>query len=97
LAGSRDSGSAANLLQHDSQSFTGLPGLTGPGVLPLLRPVSDCLSAVEVGSSRMATRLMFLVLMVSCISDVQAACQCHEATDDGDIKIVVAHAGGWRC
>jgi hypothetical protein len=73
------------------------PGLTGPGVLPLLCPVSDCLSAVEVGPSRMAARLMFLVPTVSCISVVQAVGQCHKATDDGDFEIVVAHAGGWRC
>jgi hypothetical protein len=93
LAGSRDGGTTASPLQHDSLCFV---GLTGPGVLPLLCPVSDCLSAVEVGSSRVAARLLFLVVTVSCISAVQAVGQCHEATDDGDSKIVVAYAGGWR-
>jgi hypothetical protein len=50
-----------------------------------------------VGSSRVATSLLFLVPTVSCISAAQAAGQFHEVTDDGDFKIVVAHAGGWRC
>jgi hypothetical protein len=59
--------------------------------------VSECLSAVEVGSSRVAARLLFLVPTVSCIFVVQTIGQCHEATDDGDFEIVVAHAGGWRC
>jgi hypothetical protein len=73
------------------------PGLSGPGVLPLLCLVSDCLSAVEVGSSRVAARLLFLVPTVPCTSVVQAVGQCHEATGDGDFKIVVAHAGGRQC
>jgi hypothetical protein len=47
------------------------PGLTGLGVLPLLCPISDCLSAVEVDSSGVAVRLLFLVPTVSCISVVQ--------------------------
>jgi hypothetical protein len=101
LAGSQDGGSAASLLQHGDRSFTGpygpQSGLTGPGVLPLLCPVSDCLSAMEVGSSHVAARLLFLVSTVSCISVVQAASQCHKETGDGDFKIMVAHASGWRC
>ena len=65
-------------------------------MLPLLCPVDDCLSAVEVGPSRVAARLLSLAPTMSCASGILAACQCHEVTDDGDIKIVVAHTGGRR-
>jgi hypothetical protein len=79
-----------------SQAHLGLMGPVGPSVILLLCPANDCLSAVEVGSSRVATRLLFLVPMMSCISIGQAVDQC-QATDDGDYKIVVAHASGWPC
>jgi hypothetical protein len=52
--------------------------------------------AVEAGSSGVATRLLFLDPTMLCVSALQAAGQCHEATDDGDYKIVVAHVGRWR-
>jgi hypothetical protein len=39
-------------------------------------------------------RLLFLIPTMSCASVLQAVCQCHETADDGDNKIVVAHAGG---
>ena len=41
------------------------PGQCGPGVLPLLCPVYDCLAAVEVGSSRVAARLLSLAPKMS--------------------------------
>jgi hypothetical protein len=65
------------------------PGPTGPGVLPLLCPINECLSAVEVGSSHMAMRLVFLVPNMSRTSVYQVVGQCHEAAHDGDFKIVV--------
>ena len=65
-------------------------------MLPLLCPVDDCLSAVEVGPSRVAARLLSLAPKMSCTFGVQAACQYHEATHEDDCKTVVAHAGGWR-
>jgi hypothetical protein len=46
------------------------PGQSGPGVLQLLCPVNDCLSAVEVGSSRLAARLLFLAPTMSCASAI---------------------------
>jgi hypothetical protein len=39
-------------------------------------------------------RLLLLVPALLSASILWAACQCLEATDDGDYKIVVAHAGG---
>ena len=77
-------------------SIRARPGQCGPGVLPLLCPVYDCLAAVEVGSSCVAARLLSLAPTMSCASGVLAACRCHEAMDDGDFKIVVAHASGRR-
>jgi hypothetical protein len=65
-------------------------------VLQLLCLVNECLSAVEVGFSRLAVRLLFLAPTMSCASAVQAVGWCHEAADDGDYKIVVAHAGERR-
>jgi hypothetical protein len=71
-----------------SRAHPGLAGLMEPGVLPLLCPVNDFLSPVEVDSSRLATRLLFLASTMSCVSIVQPACQqCQEATDDGGFKI----------
>jgi hypothetical protein len=58
--------------------------------------VSYTPSSVEVGFSRVVARLLYLVSKMSCTSVVQAACQCHEATDEDDFKILVAHVGGWR-
>jgi hypothetical protein len=52
--------------------------------------------AVEAGSFGMVVRLLFLDPTMSCVSALQAAGQCHEATDDGDYKIMVVHAGGWQ-
>jgi hypothetical protein len=46
------------------------PGLARPSVLPLLCRANDCLSVVEVGSSRMAARLFSLVPKMSCTSIV---------------------------
>jgi hypothetical protein len=74
LAGSRTAAlrpAYCSTVAGASRAIWPRPGLTGLGVLPLLCPVSDCLSAVEVGSSGVAVRLLFLVPTVSCISVVQ--------------------------
>jgi hypothetical protein len=59
-------------------------------------PSSRCLSAVEVDPSRVDTGLLFLVPTRSSTSILQAAYKHHEAADDVDYKIVVAHVGGRR-
>jgi hypothetical protein len=103
LEGSRDGGSAASATQQGGRSFTGSfgPGRIRLGLVcsrRLVRPLTASLhgGAVEEGSSHVAARLLFLALTMSCVSTIQAAIQCHEVTDDGDFKIVVAQAGGWR-
>jgi hypothetical protein len=58
-------------------------GLTGPSVPPLICPANDCLSAVEVGSSRVAVRLLFLASITPCAFAVQAAGQ----SDDGGTRL----------
>jgi hypothetical protein len=103
LEGSQDGGSAASATHQGGQSFT---GPFGPGQIRLGLVCSRCLvrsltaslcgGAVEVGSSHVAARLLFLALTMSCASTIQAAVQCHKVTDDGDFKTVVAQASGWR-
>jgi hypothetical protein len=61
----------------------------------LLCLVNDCLSTVGVEPSRVAARILLLVLAMSCASVLYAAYQCHEATGDGDYKIMVAHVDIW--
>jgi hypothetical protein len=58
--GTAQGGSATSPLQHGGRSFMGSSGLgraAGPGVLWMLCPTNYCLSVVEEGSSRVATRL----------------------------------------
>jgi hypothetical protein len=61
-----------------------------------LCPISDCPPAVEVGSSRMVVRLLFLTVTMSRAFVVHATCQRCKVNDDEDYKIVFAYAGGWR-
>jgi hypothetical protein len=79
-----------------SRAHLVLAGLVGAWCAPAAMFRSMTASqAVEAGSSGVAARLLFLDPTISCVSALQAAVQCYEATDDGEYKIVVAHAGGW--
>jgi hypothetical protein len=95
----RDGGSAASLLQHGGRSFTGPsgPGRASRGLVcsRCYVPVNDRLSGGGGGFLQRGCEAAVPRPMMSCVFALQAACQCHEATDDGDYKIVVVHAGGW--
>jgi hypothetical protein len=66
----------------------------GPSVPLLLCPVKDRRSAVEVGFSRAAAELLYLVPMMSCTTTLQGVHHCSRRDGDGDCKIMVACVGG---
>jgi hypothetical protein len=73
----------------------------GPSVLVVQRgpgvPLLLCLVCpFEVGSSRAAAELLYLVPMMSRTTTLQGACHCSRRDGDGDCKIVVACVGGRR-
>jgi hypothetical protein len=71
------------------------PGPTGPDVLPLLCPINECLSTVEVGSSHMAMRLVFLVPNMPRTSLIRSSASVAKRLMMVTSRSWWAHAGGW--
>jgi hypothetical protein len=82
--GLRGGGSAACPLQQGDYSFT---ALSGPGCSRFL---------VRSMTASQQWRWVPPAWLRGCCSSLRRSPLIHEATDDGDFKIVVAHASGWR-